>query len=160
MKHYELMYILPLKVGQEEGTEAQEKIHSMLTAEEAKITLEENLGKRKLAYPINRVRHGIYAVTEFDLEPTKLSKIQEWLRLSSDVLRAQLIIKKLKTPEQVAREQALQEKLMKKQLKAAEAQKTEATQREAAMATPAIQPTELADLDKKLEKILEQEIVK
>ncbi|MDP3985811.1 MAG: 30S ribosomal protein S6 [Candidatus Veblenbacteria bacterium] len=159
MKHYELMYIVPLKVGQEEATEAQEKVRATLTAEGAKITQEENLGKRKLAYPIENIRHGVYVVTEFDIEPGKVGKVSEWFRLSADVLRAQLVTKKLKSPEQIAREQAFQEKLMKKQLKAEEARK-ETMREEDAVVAAAKQPGELADLDKKLEEILGQEVVK
>ncbi len=163
MKHYELLYIIPLKVGQDDNNDIQEKVHKMLADEGAKITLEDNWGKRKLAYPINHVRHGTYVVTEFDLEPEKLGKVQAWLRLSADLLRSQLIAKKLKTPEQIAREQALQEKLMKKQIKANENQKAEAiakAETEAGLVPTAMASTELADLDKKLEEILEQEIVK
>lgn len=160
MKHYELMYIIPLKVGQDDNTEIQEKVHGQLVVEGSKITQEENLGKRKLAYPIANVRHGTYVVTEFDLEPEKLNKIEEWLRLSGDILRYQLIAKKLKSPEQQARERALQEKLMKKQLKAEESHKEELYKTDAEAVKVAAEPAELADLDKKLEEILEQEIVK
>ena len=154
------MYIIPLKVGQEDNSEAQDKVNQLLLAEGGKITHEENWGKRKLAYPIHNVRHGIYVIAEFDLEPTKLNKIQEWLSLSPEILRAQLISKTLKSPEQLAREQALQEKLMKKQIKANEAQKAEMAKTEKESVRPAMASAELADLDKKLEEILEQEIVK
>lgn len=161
MNHYELLYIIPLKVGQDDDNNIQEKVHQMLATEGAKITLEDNWGKRKLAYPIKNVRHGTYVVTEFDLDPEKLNKIQSWFRLSADILRAQLITKKVKSPEQLAREQALQEKLAKKQIKANENQKAEAARAEAeASASTTMQSGELADLDKKLEEILEQEIVK
>jgi small subunit ribosomal protein S6 len=160
MKHYELMYIIPLKVGQEDYTEIQDKVRQLLTTEGGTITHEENWGKRKLAYPIHNVRHGIYVVLEFDLEPAKIGKIQAWLSLSSEILRAQLIVKKLKSPEQLAREQALQEKLMKKQIKANETQKAETAKNESETTKSAVSSAELADLDKKLEEILEQEIVK
>lgn len=157
MKHYELLYIIPLKVGQDDGSEIQEKVHNFLVSEGAKITREENLGKRKLAYAIKHVRHGIYVVIEFDLEPVQLPKIQAWLRLSSDILRSQIVAKKLLSPEQLARERALQEKLMKKQIQAASTTKTDTVTPDESSIGPT---TELADLDKKLEEILEQEIVK
>ncbi len=160
MKHYELMYIIPLKVGQDDNNDTQQKVHDMLTGEGANITMEENLGKRKLAYAINHVRHGTYVVAEFDLEPEKLAKVQSWLSLSGEVLRSQLITKKVKTPEQLAREQALQEKLMKKQLKLNESQKAEAAKSDESVSGHTMAPAELADLDKKLEEILEQEVVK
>lgn len=160
MKHYELMYIIPLKVGQDDNNDIQEKVHSMLISEGANITMEENLGKRKLAYTINHIRHGTYVVTEFDLESNKLPKVQSWLSLSGDILRSQLISKAVKSPEQLAREQALQEKLMKKQIKFNESQKTEAAKTEEGVGAHSMAPAELADLDKKLEEILEQEVIK
>lgn len=161
MKHYELMYIIPLKIGQDDNNEIQEKVRQMLIAEGAKISLEENLGKRKLAYHINHIRHGNYVVMEFDLDPAKVGKVQSWLRLSGELLRFQIINKKIKSPEKMAREQALQEKLMKKQIKITSEEKQETiTDDEEAPASTPTTPTELADLDKKLEQILEQEIVK
>ncbi len=162
MKHYELMYIAPLKMGTEESDAAvPDKVRAMLSDQGAKITMEEDLGKRKLAFPVNHARYGTYVVMEFDLEPEKLGKINEWFRLSSDILRAQLIAKKLKTPEQLAREKAFQEKLARKQQARADALETEAKAgQEESPAEPAPKPTELPDLDKKLEEILEREMVK
>ncbi len=155
------MYIIPLKVGQDDYTDIQEKVHNMLVAEGGKITQEENLGKRKLAYPIANVRHGTYVVNRFDLESDKVKKVEDWLRLSNDIIRHQLIAVKIKTPEQLAREQALQEKLMKKQLKAETAARNDDSAKPTApTAKTTMEPAELADLDKKLEAILEQEIVK
>lgn len=165
MNHYEIMYIIPLKMGDESNT-TQEKVHAMLQAEGAKITLEENMGKRKLAYPIDHIRHGSYVLVECDLESNKIPKVSEWLRLSGEILRAQVINKKIKSPEQMAREKALQEKLAKQQARAEAEAKIEpkAEVKETGSTPSAPKPVEpkleLDELDKKLEQILENEIVK
>lgn len=154
MSHYEIMYIIPVKMTGEEATPSQDKVREMLQAEGAKITHEESLGKKKLAYPINQVRHGTYIVVESDLDPTKVKKVSEWFRLSSDIVRAQIISKKLKTPEELAREKAFQEKLAK--LRA----DNEAEEKKVDVKEEPKTKVDLADLDKKLEKILEEEIIK
>lgn len=158
MSYYEIMYIVPLKLNGEEPTAVQDKVRAMLQAEGAKITKEEPLGKRKLAYPIKHIRHGAYVALECELEPTALKKVNEWFRLSSEVLRVQILSKQPKTPEQLAREKAFQEKLAKLHAKA-EAESKEATPA-ATKPKPPTPKVNLEDLDKKLEKILEEEIVK
>lgn len=155
--HYEIMYIVPLKATGDEPGAVQDKVRATLTAAGAKITHEDSLGKRKLAYPINHVRHGHYVVLECDLPTDKVKQINDWFRLSPDVLRAMIVDKKVKSPEQLERERALQAKLARLHAKAEEATKVAAL----APAAPAAeeQPkVNLEELDKKLEQILEEEV--
>ncbi len=160
MKHYELMYIIPVKMGDDDSSQVQDKVRAQLTAEGAKLTHEESLGKRKLAYPVDHVRHGTYVVAEFNLEPEKLVKISDWFRLSAEVLRAQVVSKKLKSPEKLAREHALQEKLAREHA----AEDAEAERTAGGSAAPAEEKAKparrLEDLGKKIDEILEQELVK
>lgn len=159
MNHYEIMYIIPLKIEGDDPTLVQDKVRAMLQAEGAKIAQEDALGKRKLAYPIRHVRHGSYVVIECDMEPTNVKRISEWFRMSSEVLRAQIITKKLKTPEQLAREKAFQEKLAR--LHAAKLEQAALPTPSAASAKTTDKPkVKLEELDQKLEQILEQEMVK
>ena len=160
MNHYEIMYIVPLKAGAEESTATQDKVRAMLQAEGTKITLEDAMGKKKLAYPIEHIRHGSYVVIECDLEPELVKKVSDWLRLSSEILRFQIIAKKLKTPEQLAREKAFQEKLARMHAQTAVETKPEP---EVVTVKPITKDTnktkiQLDELDKKLEQILEEEV--
>lgn len=162
MNHYEIMYLIPLKAEGEEPTAVQEKVRTALQTEGAQITLEENLGKRKLAYPINHFRHGTYVVLECDLDPAKAKRVSDWFRLSPEILRAQMVTKKVKTPEQLAREKAFQEKLAR--IHAAAAAPVPTAPSPVTEAKPVLDAAEtkvkLDDLDKKLEEILEEEVVK
>lgn len=163
MNHYEIMYIIPLKMGSDETTNIQEKVRTMLQSEEAKITSELEMGKRKLAYPIKHIRHGSYVVVECDLEPTKVQKINDWFRMSPEILRVQIVAKQLKSPEQIERERAFQEKLARMHAKAEEVAKSipvEKAEIKEKKETPAKIKVNLDDLDKKLEQILEEEVVK
>jgi len=161
MKHYELMYIIPVKAGSEDDSSIQDKVRSMLQQEGATITKDEVLGKRKLAYPIKNLRHGNYIVMELDLDTQAVSRVNNWFRMSPDILRSQLVVKLLKTPEQEAKEKAFREKLQKLQLKETADENQSDKPTPAGEDKPATSgPVQLEDLDKKLEKILEQEIVK
>jgi len=152
------MYIIPVKIGEEQAPAVQEKVHTMLVGEGANITLEENLGKRKLAYPIDHIRHGTYVVAEFDLDPAKLAKVSDWFRLSNDILRSQILSKQVKNPEQLAREKAFQEKLSKLQAKS---EVVEEKGLESIKKSDGASPkVKLDELDKKLEEILGKEVVK
>jgi small subunit ribosomal protein S6 len=50
------------------------------------------LGRRRLAYPIQRFHEGIYQITNFSLLPEKVADLEHQLRLDEDVLR-HLVIK-------------------------------------------------------------------
>lgn len=157
MNHYELMYIIPLKIEGEDSGAVADKVRAWLQVEGAKIIHEENLGKRKLAYPINHIRHGSYVVMGLDIDPAKVARVTEWFRLSSEILRAQLVSKKLKSPEQLAREKAFQEKLARLHAARAEAQAGPSNEAPKTEAKPKVK---LEELDQKLEQILGEEMVK
>lgn len=57
------------------------------------IKLSTNLGKRMLAYPINKFKEGFYYFYDVELSSAKSSEFRKELRLNPDVLRA-LLIKK------------------------------------------------------------------
>jgi small subunit ribosomal protein S6 len=158
MNHYELLYIIPLAMGEENIDTNKAKVDGMLKQAGAQITAEEIMGKKKLSYPIGQIRYGHYILTEFDLDPAKLTDLEREFRLSSDILRFQILAKKIKSPEQLAQEKALQEKL--RQRARDEEYKPKMTETRLPLVEEKPEPTRLDDLDKKLEEILENEIVK
>ncbi|MFA6918679.1 MAG: 30S ribosomal protein S6 [Patescibacteria group bacterium] len=105
MKNYELFYIVPNQYTEDEAKKIQEKVDSLLKKFGAVIGFQEFLGKRKLAYPINKVAHGYYIVTEFELEEgANMIKIDNELRLDKEILRAQIIQKHKITEKEIARQ--------------------------------------------------------
>ncbi len=157
MNHYELLYIIPLVMGEDRVEIIKNKVDKMLTALGAEVTMREEMGKRKLAYPIKQVRYGYYILLEFNLEPTKLKDLERDLRLSTDILRWQVISKQIKSAKQLVKEKALQEKL--RHLAQTE-QEEKTTLTPVVKETAVAESTRLDELDKKLEEILENEIVK
>lgn len=157
--HYEMLFILPNKFTDDESKIVMEKVGQVITANGGQITHTEYWGKKKLAYEIKHNAYGYYGLFEFDLEGNVLAVVDKNLRLSADVLRHQIIVKKSKSAEEIARADAIRVKIDSK--KAATEKQQEEKEKKASIAeTPAAaskakdKRVDLKDLDEKLEGIL------
>ena len=102
------------------------------------------LSNQKLAF-------GYYFLVEFDLESDKLKNVDKNLRMSSEILRHQIVAKTKRTAEEIKSEKEMVEKKMVEKKIAedkAEEQKEEEAKKEA-------KKMDLKDLDEKLDKILD-----
>jgi small subunit ribosomal protein S6 len=150
--HYELLCLFSNKFSETEVEPIRERISKLITDAEGQITSEEYWGKRKLAYDIDGFRHGYYHLIEFNLEGKKLADITNRLRLASDILRHQVIRKKLKTAAELQAEEEMAKKIATRR----KAQETEAKEAAAATEEKADDDrTELKDLDQELDKIID-----
>lgn len=148
--HYELLYIISNKFSEDEVKPIIEKINSLIVSNQGKITLAENLGKKRLSYPIKGFRYGYYVLAEFDMAGESLINVDRTLRMTNEVLRHQIIIKIVKTAEQIVQDKKIAEKIAARNDKAEKEEerkeKTKETDKE---------KVDLKDLDEKLDKILE-----
>jgi len=156
VKHYEVLFIVPNKFTDDEAKAVAEKVEKTIVGEGGQITLREYWGKKRLAYKIKSNAFGYYGLFEFDLEGAKLAKIDQDLRLSADVLRYQIVVKKAKTEEELAHELKIRAKIDSK--KASEEKKQEekikSSSLPAAASKSSTKKVDLKDLDEKLEGIL------
>ena len=143
-KHYELTYIISTAVPENEHEQIKNEIIALLEKNSAHITDRQSLGKKKLAYLINKVRHGYYEVVEFDVEPVAISKINEQLKLNNNVLRFLLTIKQVLTVEEKARQDRARAAIDQENAEEAKPEKEN-------------QKVSLEDLDEKLDQILESD---
>jgi len=146
MKHYEILYIIPGKYTEEEMEGISGKINEIVKKHGGEITSTDNLGSKKLAYPIANTQVGNYFVIEFNSEPEKIKELGGELKLTPEVLRFGIAIKKLKTQAEIDAEKVRKEKMAQKQK--AEEIKTEPAPK-----------VSLEELDKKLGEILEGDII-
>lgn len=160
MARYELLYIIAATHAENELQPVIDGVTAAITKVGAKTTRNDMVGKLKLAYPVNHTRHGYYILVDLDLEPEKLTNLETAMRLHTDVIRHQIMIKnqkakpvfKLTSVEDIDREKA----------RRADAKETTRTGRQAAAAPkPEGKKVEvnMADLDKKLDKIVEGQII-
>lgn len=156
--HYEILFIIPNKFTEDEAKKLAEKIEGVIAADGGKVTLREFWGKKRLAYKIKQNEYGYYGLLEFDLEGANLAKIDYDMRLSTDILRHQIVVKKAKTEAQLKREAEIRVKIDSKKAEAekqsAEKEENEAKSKKAEKVEKTEKKDNLGNLDDKLEGIL------
>jgi len=146
---YELLYIVPNKYTEEEVGPIVKKVNELVKKHDGQITHNEEWGKKKLAYAIDKNVHGYYNLVEFEIDGENVNKIDNELRLSNEILRHQIVVKKIKTAQAIEKEKEIAEKIA---AKVKEEEKAE----EEAKKEPA-KKVDLKELDEKLDKILESD---
>jgi small subunit ribosomal protein S6 len=109
--HYELLFIIPNKFTEDEAKAIDEKVKQQIATVGGEVTYTEDWGKKKLAYPIGSYNYGYYKLAEFDLAGAKLAELDNFLRLSNDVLRHQIVRIAKRTAEQIAADRKKSEEL-------------------------------------------------
>lgn len=84
---YELLYIIPATLTDDEVGGVETKVAAVLTKFGAQVESTKRLGKFRFAYPIAHQRHGHYVLVIFAAETASLAKIEENLRIVTDVMR-------------------------------------------------------------------------
>jgi small subunit ribosomal protein S6 len=90
MRTYELMFVVDPRVSDEEVVTMTQDYKTMITAgNTAEITGEENWGRRKLAYPINKVNEGKYVLFFIQSPDGKnnLHEVEHRMRQNDKILR-------------------------------------------------------------------------
>lgn len=146
MKHYELLYIIPGRYTEEEMEGIAVKVSELVKKHGGEITVTDNLGQKKLSYPIANVQTGNYLVIEFNAEPERIKELDGELKLTPEVLRYQVAQKRVKTQAEIDKEKARQERM---------AEKSE----EAKVKAEPAPKVSIEELDKKLGEILEGDII-
>lgn len=164
---YELLYIISNKFTEDEAKEINEKVEGIITANGAVITFREDWGKKKLAYPIAGFSYGYYRYVEFDATTEKIAKIERTIKLSSDVLRHQLLKRVVRTADLPEKPKPIFAFEPKKKEDEAKTAKTETVEEVKAEVKEVLKPKKaktvkesetkvsMEELDSKLEKILE-----
>ena len=154
-QRYEIVCLVANKYSEDEVGPIIGAVAKLVQTNGGTVIAEETWGKRKLAYPIKHFFHAYYHLIECDLPKVSAQKIDNALRLDERLLRHLIVQKRVKTEVEVARERAAQERIAREQVKAASAEgaaktkaETDATRKE----KPAV---DMAALDAKLDKILD-----
>ncbi len=89
MRTYELMFLVDPRVSDEDVVTMTNDYKQMITTGGAEITAEENWGRRKLAYPINKVNEGKYILLYIQSQEgkTSLPEVEHRMRQNDKILR-------------------------------------------------------------------------
>lgn len=162
IKHYELLYILAGNKTEEEAQSMTQAVRDVVKQQGGTIVKEDFWGKRKLAYEIDHLSHGYYDLILFQIESTKLQTLENTLRLNEHVVRHQVTSFIVKSPEQLAAEERLRERIAARRQADKEKEVASAIVADNTPAAPTAEPVvaepmDSAQLDKKLEEILEED---
>lgn len=91
LNQYELLYIVPAQFTEDELTPVKQKVREVIEKAGGKISLEDNLGKKKLAYPIKKMFQGYYLLNHFEMESSGIEAFEKDLRLTDHVLRHMVV---------------------------------------------------------------------
>jgi len=152
--YYEFLGIIPGGLAENETEPVIKQITDFFVSQKAELIYNEYLGRKRLAYPINHLRHGYYFLIEFYLSNDSLEEIGKKLRLNTNLLRYLIIKAKPKTREErekeKMRQQSQQERKDKKEKKLTKSKISASGKDEGKIS--------LDDLDKKLDEILEEKL--
>jgi small subunit ribosomal protein S6 len=89
MRTYELMFVVDPRVSDEDVVTMAQDYKNMITTGGAQITSEENWGRRKLAYPIDKLNEGKYFLLYVSSETGKnsLPEVEHRMRQNDKILR-------------------------------------------------------------------------
>src|SRR3954469_6417549 len=90
MRTYELMFVVDPRVSDEDVVAMTTEYRNMITAGGSTITKEENWGRRKLAYTIDKLNEGKYVLFYIqgqDGAKTPLPEVEHRMRQNEKILR-------------------------------------------------------------------------
>ena len=88
MREYELMFVVDPRLSDEEVVDLSQDFQKMITDEGGVIAKEESWGKRKLAYPINKLTEGHYVLLHVQSEEgSPFGMARQRMQQSDSVLR-------------------------------------------------------------------------
>ncbi|HZO75723.1 MAG TPA: 30S ribosomal protein S6 [Ktedonobacteraceae bacterium] len=86
-RDYELAFILNPEVNEEEVRTFQDRIEQIVATYGGQIVKVNQWGRRRLAYPIERHRDGLYTFIDMILTPETVAELERMLKVSEIVLR-------------------------------------------------------------------------
>ncbi|MFY9821309.1 MAG: 30S ribosomal protein S6 [Thermoanaerobaculia bacterium] len=89
MRTYELMFVVDPRVSDEDVVTMTAEYRNMITAGGSTVTAEENWGRRKLAYTIDKLNEGKYVLFYVSSEAgkTALPEVEHRMRQNEKILR-------------------------------------------------------------------------
>ena len=87
MNNYETLYVLKPTLTDEETAANIAKIEAILVREGAEILATNNMGMRKLAYPVEKNERGVYTIVYFKAQGTVISELERNLKFNEEVIK-------------------------------------------------------------------------
>lgn len=86
-RDYELGIVINPEVGDEQARAIVERVTSIITNNGGQVIRVNAWGRRRLAYPIQRFRDGLYFFYDLALDPSTIAEIERNIRVNEDIIR-------------------------------------------------------------------------
>ncbi|MGH9448120.1 MAG: 30S ribosomal protein S6 [Terriglobia bacterium] len=87
MHKYEVMFIIRTDTPEEEIEKVISQMENFAVGAGAKMEKVEKLGRRRLAYRINRYREGYYVLFIFEGEPRSVTELEHRMKVTDSVIK-------------------------------------------------------------------------
>ncbi|MHB1295827.1 MAG: 30S ribosomal protein S6 [Anaerolineae bacterium] len=91
MRTYELVFIAQPDLDEEAVTALLDRVQQVMVNNGGEVTKVEQVGLRKLAYPIAKRKEGFYVLMHANLESPAITELERTLKLSEEILRHLLV---------------------------------------------------------------------
>jgi small subunit ribosomal protein S6 len=149
-RDYELGIVLNPEVGDEQARATVERVTQLVAAHDGQVVRVNAWGRRRLAYPIEHHRDGLYFFFDLILPPQSIVEVERALHLNEEIMRHLILVRDPRMAAEQrqrdaeadaraaeARAQAEAEALAQAEAQAAEAQQAEAEEAAAPVAEAA-----------------------
>ncbi|WP_270167002.1 30S ribosomal protein S6 [Paenibacillus sp. SYP-B4298] len=86
MRKYEVMYIIRPDAEQEAVQALVEKFEGIIN-NGGEVTKSDLMGKRRLAYEINKIRDGIYVLVHFNATSEVVNELDRVMKITDEIIR-------------------------------------------------------------------------
>ncbi|MNE87366.1 30S ribosomal protein S6 [compost metagenome] len=90
MRKYEVMYIIGPDVEQENVQAIVDKFNGIIS-NGGEVTKSEVIGKRRLAYEINKLRDGYYVLVHFNATTEVVNELDRIMKITDEVIRSLIV---------------------------------------------------------------------
>lgn len=87
LRTYEVMFIAAPNTAEDDLRKLTTQLESVVTELGGKITKVDNLGRRRLAYPIHKFDEGVYSLLNVEGSGSEIAEVERRLRVSDLVIR-------------------------------------------------------------------------
>ena len=103
MREYECVYIANPELTDSQVTELNDRTKAIVEKNEGHFFYARSMGKRRLAYPINKQSKGIYYCVDFAAGGNTVAEIERMYRLNENVMRFLTVVKSEKVDVEARR---------------------------------------------------------
>jgi len=90
MRKYEVMYIIRPDVEQENVQALVDKFNGIIS-NGGEVTKTDVIGKRRLAYEINKIRDGYFVLVHFNATTEVVNELDRIMKITDEVIRTLIV---------------------------------------------------------------------